>query len=331
MFDLVIDARMTKSGGIGTYLRNLMPYLEASGLKVAKIEEGPRIYSVAEQVKLPFLIPKCKVFWSPHFNVPLLPIRAKRRLVTIHDFYHLAHFKQLTALQKAYAKTVIPRAVKGADRLIVVSEFTKSQLPKFFPDFSGRVDVIVCGPGNKAEPKSSLNIPGKFFLFVGNLKPHKNLELLLRAFQLANIEEHLLIVGKKEGFIRGMDFEKLKIPSRVHFLGEISDPELADLYRRAKALVFPSLYEGWGSPPIEAMQAGCPVIAARAASIPEACGDAALYFDPRSAEELAWILRSFGEERSEYIARGFKRAQMYSWEKCANQHLEIIRQELLRS
>lgn len=328
MYDLIIDARMQYHGGIGTYLRHLLPHLESSGLRIAKIEDGPSIYSLKEQVELPFLIPTCHVFWSPHFNIPLLPIRATYRLVTIHDFYHLAHIAELTLLQKVYAKYVIQRAIKKANSLIVGSLFTKRELYKFFPDFNGHVEFIPHGPGSLLPLEEPIDIPKPFFLFVGNLKPHKNLQMLLDAFERLNTTHHLIVVGKKEGFIRGVDINALSCKKHVHFLGQVAASQLTYLYKQAIALIFPSLYEGWGFPPIEAMQAQCPVLAANSASIPEVCADAALYFDPRNSDDLVQLMKNISNDsnlRRMLIKKGDQRIRNFSWKECANRHLALIK------
>ncbi len=328
MYDLVIDARMQYHGGIGTYLRNLLPYLESSGLRIAKIEKGPPIYSLREQLLLPFLIPPCHVFWSPHFNIPLLPILATYRLVSIHDLYHLAHIAELTLLQKIYAKYVIRKAIKKAHSLIIGSLFTKQELYKFFPDFSGRVECIPYGPGSLLPPEEPMDIPKPFFLFVGNLKPHKNLHLLLNAFEHLKETHSLIIAGKKEGFLRGIDTSILSGKKYVHLLGQVTAPQLTYLYKQATALVFPSLYEGWGFPPIEAMQAECPVLAANSASIPEACGDAALYFDPKDSKDLVRLMKKISSDfslRKLLIEQGKQRIKNFSWQECAKKHLALIR------
>jgi glycosyltransferase involved in cell wall biosynthesis len=332
MYDLVVDARMQRHGGIGTYLQNLLPFIEKSGLKILKIESQEKIYSIEEQIKLPWKIPRTKLFWSPHFNVPLLPIFAKKRLVTIHDFYHLAYLKQLSLLQKTYAQIVIAAAMRKSSRLIVGSAFTKQELYRFFPRFSRRVDVVLYGPGAAAVEGEceafSQKLPSHFFLFVGNLKPHKNLETLVRAFGKLNGEQHLVVVGKQEGFIRGINWEKYCRVPNVHFLGQVRANELTLLYRRANALVFPSFYEGWGFPPLEAMAQGCPVIAAKAASIPEACGEAAMYFDPQSAQQLTTVMGNVEQWREQCIVQGKKQVEKFCWKRCAEQHLEIFYEEL---
>ena len=141
MKEICLDARMLDSGGIGVYLKRIIlgltsfrlrllvfpdaiikyPWLSPFELLVAPFP----IYSVQEQIRLPFLIPSCDIFWSPHFNIPLLPIRAKKRVVTIHDVYHLAFAPTFKPWERVYAKTVIQRAVSCSHVVITISEFSK--------------------------------------------------------------------------------------------------------------------------------------------------------------------------------------------------------------
>ncbi len=360
MKKICIDARMIEHSGIGTYLKNLIPLLSKGDLDLTLIVsqnalktspwllsyplifcEDP-IYSLREQIHLPQLIPPCDLFWSPHFNAPLFPIRAKKRLITIHDLYHLAFFSQLHWMKKIYARIVISQAMRKADRVVTVSLFTLSEIEKFFPKFFKKTSVVYCGVSptqfskvpEKNEKILSL-LPQKYFLFVGNVKPHKNLLGLLQAFQLLAREKRdvfLVIVGK--GF--GKLFEELmerfgNIREKVLWLKNIPDEDLPMIYHRSCALVFPSVYEGFGLPPLEAMASSCPVIASRIASIPEICEDAALYIDPYDPLTMKdAMVKILGDThlRQHLIASGKKRIEQFSWKKSAAQHLAII-EELL--
>jgi glycosyltransferase involved in cell wall biosynthesis len=119
----------------------------------------------------------------------------------------------------------------------------------------------------------------------------------------------------------------LKLAKNIHVLGEVDEATLVWLYSKARAFVFPSLYEGWGLPPLEAMQHGCPVIASSAASIPESCGKGALYFDPKDTERLAMHLSAVAlseKVRQDLIDKGARRIQDLSWERCAKEHLQLL-------
>lgn len=335
---IVIDIRMFLHSGIGTYLQNILPYLQKSKHdifllgKEGDIKINAPIYSLREQFVIPLKVPACDIFWTPHFNVPILPTKAKANVVTINDVFHLAHIDQFSFFKRLYAKKVLAKAISKASRVICISEFTKSELLKFFPEFKKKFHVIYLG-GGQHFLQNSTEIPAisfPFFLFVGNCKPHKNLQLLLEAFTKFLPKDtssmHLVIAGKKEGFIHGMKFPKFlpDVEKKIHFLGKVSQGELHWLYQRASALIFPSLYEGWGFPPLEAMQFQCPVIASHAASIPEACGNAALYFNPHDAEDLCQKMLSISFLKKHLIQEGEKRIKELSWEVSAKKHLKIF-------
>lgn len=272
-----IDARMIRCGGIGTYIQNLLPYLS---LEVAPLKSP--IYSLREQLEFPRKIPPCDLFFSPHFNVPLLPIRAKKRIVTIHDVFHLDHNMHM-------ARPLLKKAASST-HIITVSEFSKSRILHYFP----KANVTVIHPGAdhllNIEPRP-LDVHKPFYLCVGNEKPHKNL-----------------------AFVRKI------VPNLVIAKGDLPIENLVWLYQNAEALIFPSLYEGWGLPPLEAMSLGCPVLASNATSIPEACGDAALYFAPTSPETLLEAIALLPEKRKILIEKGRRRAASLTWKQTAKLH-----------
>lgn len=291
---------MVKHGGIGTYLRSILNHLD----QITPLEFDAPIYSLKEQWELSRRVPECDLFWSPHFNVPLFPIRAKKRVVTIHDVYHLDHLDQFSPLKRLYAKSVIGRAIKTADQVITISHFSKSRLLRYFPEIEHKIRVIHSGCDHllsvKPEP---VQVTKPFFLFVSNIKPHKNLPLLLEMMKGCKSHQ-LVVVGKGE-----------------YGLGPVTEGQLVWLYQNADALLFPSFYEGWGLPPLEAMSLGCPVLASHAASIPEACGAAALYYSPYDLGELQKCINELPARRKELIERGLERASIFTWKKCADQHL----------
>lgn len=335
---IVIDVRMLNHSGIGTYLQNLLPYFQETRHKIYLLGKGldidvkAPIYSLREQWEIPLKVPECDVYWSPHINVPLLPIRAKTRIVTIQDLYHLVHIKTFSFHKRLYIKKIVAHAVSTASKVICISEFTKKEILRYFPETEKKLEVIYLGAGQQFINKS-VKVPGivfPYFLFVGNCKPHKNIQLLLEAFQkFLNFSKqsiHLVIAGKKEGFIHGMKFPALpqSIQNKIHFVGTVSKEQLAWLYQHAYSLVFPSLYEGWGLPPFEAMRFGCPVIASNAASIPEACQDAVSYFDPFNTQDLCEKMVELPDQKEKLIQAGYKRISQLSWEKSAKKHLQVF-------
>jgi len=362
MRSLIIDLRMINYSGIGTYLKNLVPFFKDSifSLKVlGNVREvknflkddteiipfGAPIYSISEQLSYPLIIPRCDVFWSPHFNAPILPIKAKKRIVTIHDVYHLAFYESFNSLQKVYIKLVINSAVNLSDKIITVSNFSKSEIIKYTKVNPEKIEVIYNGVDNNRfkildrkvlEPFRS-KYPENFILYVGNVKPHKNLKNLLKAFsiiQKKNYKDYyLVIVGKKEGFITGdkeifqILEDSYELRTKVIFTGYIEDDELPVLYNLARLFVFPSLYEGFGLPPLEAMACGCPTVVSNLSAIPEVCGDASFYVNPLEPEEIALgILKVLNSDdlRKNLIEKGLERVKSFNWEKSAKKHRETI-------
>ena len=170
-----------------------------------------------------------------------------------------------------------------------------------------------------------------YVLYVGTRAFYKNFARLLLAMRKVTEswpELHILVVGSPFNQTEQEWISALGLEKRIRQVSEISDPELAGLYRDSEALVYPSLYEGFGIPPLEAMACGTVVIAARSSSIPEVVGEDAILFDPYSTEELAasiLSLREIGAERSEYIRRGRERAMRYSWDRTAERTVDVYR------
>lgn len=358
---LCLDARMLHASGIGTYLQNLIPALaenfsltligDVQALKGYQTQVVPTslpVYSVAELYTLPRLVPPCDVFWSPHYNVPVLPIKAKKRLVTIHDVFHLALFRTLTLKQKLYAQLMFKAATKLSDQIITVSAFSKSEIIKYTHVLPDKVKVIHNGVDHQCfriiqdegwlqAVKQKYQLPDKFILFVGNVKPHKNLMSLVKAFDKIKEEipdVSLVIVGKKEGFITGeSDLFQLinqheSLANSIIFTGFVATEDLPVVYNLANLFVFPSLYEGFGLPPLEAMACGCPVLVSDQASMPEICGTHIDYVDPLDIRSLSMKIKEMvnldKEQREALTKTGLDKTADYTWEKSITRHIELI-------
>ncbi len=358
---ITVDARMLHASGIGTYLRNLLPRIVASRpdwsftilgdpdelrkepwvetRSVSIIPFRPAIYSVGEQIQLAWRPPASHMFWAPHYNFPLL--WRSKLLVTIHDVCHLA-LPQLVRgpHRRAYARFMFRALRRRASCVICVSEFTRAEFLRLVSG-NGRPPVTVHNGIDAAwfgvRPAVSPHAR-PYLLYVGNVKPHKNLGTLLEAFrQIAgSIPHDLVIVGRQTGFITADEAvvrSAAGLQGRVRFTGELPSRDLERFMAHADAFVFPSLYEGFGFPPLEAMAAGCPTVVARSASLPEVCGDAALYFDPSRADQLASALtRLLSDEglRGELGRRGRQQAAKFSWDRCSEQTLAVIEATLAR-
>jgi len=357
---IVIDIRMINHSGIGTYLRNLIPiivntchdfqyiflgpvntlksYEWANQGNVDLINCNSMIYSIKEQVELGLkLHSNISLFWSPHYNIPLL--YRGNLLVTVHDLFHLAMPDLVKGFHKRlYAKTMFSQLCRRAKAIICISEFTKNELIRLAHCKEDKIRLIPNGVDQSWRYVKKQNNPyyKPFFLFVGNVKPHKNIKNLIRGYALIKdqIEQDLIIVGKKDGFLTGDDeaiVEAGKLGSRINFSGFIDNETLIQYYKNADALVFPSLYEGFGLPPLEAMICGCPIIVSNKSSLPEVCGDAALYCDPYSITDISEKMIMFSRNsslRETLVQKGYTRAERFSWEECAKKTISVI-QEIL--
>ena len=353
---IAIDCRMWNASGIGTYLQNIvtrlisqMPDAEfvllgnegalndvcAENASVRRL--AVPIYSVQEQWAVPLAIPTgTTLFWAPHYNVPVflsVPL-----LVTIHDAAHVAMPELFPGWRKRiYSAVMFRAALQKAQKILTVSQFTANELQRLFGIWAVPEQIQVISNGvdqawYSIPPQERPHERG-YLLYVGNVKPHKNLRGLVAAFglMLDYVDLDLLIVGEKEGFLTG-DYELMetaqKYGDRVHFTGRVSFELLQQYYAHAMALVLPSFYEGFGLTALEAMAAGCPVAASRAASLPEVCGDAAIYFDPSDVTDIAAVLLrrvSADSLRQNLIVRGRKNVQDYSWDIAAGKTVEAMR------
>ncbi|MGE4497180.1 MAG: glycosyltransferase family 4 protein [Deferribacterales bacterium] len=355
---LSVDFRMCRASGIGTYIRNIVPFLIDSfditllgnpeeikafpwADRVKIIGTSSPIYSVSEQAELFRKVPECDVFWSPHYNVPLLPVRAGKRLVTVHDAYHLAAESGIfSAVQRAYAKFVMRRAVSLSDVVLTVSEFSKGEILKYCPADAAKIKVVYNAVDEKLfsglknpDVIKKYSLPDDYILFVGNVKPNKNLITLLRAMELMD-GVNLVIAGKKDGFITGdsavaeMVNGTKSLKNRVFFTGYIDDADIPSVYAAASVFVFPSLYEGFGIPPLEAQASGCPVVSSPAASLREVCAESVVYCDPLNPADIAekvMNVRGSAELRAGLISKGYENILRFGWEKSAREIEEIIK------
>ena len=313
-----------------------------------KVLADYRWYSFSEQLLFVRMLYKHQLdlMHFPHFNVPLLYRR--KFVLTIHDLI-LLHFPTIRAtrlnpfgywIKYAAYKWNIYSAAKRAETIITVSEFTKNDIISQYPTLQKKIIVTYeasddsCKFSNIA-PSFVLQKCGiikPYLLYVGNAYPHKNLEKLIDAFELVLIKYpnmQLALVGKEDFFYKRIkEYSIRKNVSGVHFLGFVSDSDLDVLYRFADIYVFPSLYEGFGLPPLEAMAKGAVVVSSDHACMQEILGDAAFFIDPENAEIFSkGIIRVMADKILKYdlIQKGYQQVTKYSWKKMATETLEIYK------
>lgn len=277
-------------------------------------------------------------------NSALPATRDARGVLTIHDLGPLRHPGHLPRRLASDFRRGVADAAKRADRIVTVSDFTAGEVVDLLGVPRGRIETIRPGvsaafaePGDVEEDRRVLAarhaIVGPFLLFVGTTNPRKNLPRLLEAFAAARttarLPHRLVIAGD-----RGHDDVRAAVAERglgdaVRIAGYVEEADLPRLYRAAGALAFPSLYEGFGLPVLEAMAAGCPVLTSSTSSLPEVAGDAAVLVDPASTDAIAdGLVRILTDAalRERLVAAGRRRAAQFSWRPFAERHLAIWRE-----
>jgi glycosyltransferase involved in cell wall biosynthesis len=265
------------------------------------------------------------------------PLLKRRQLITVHDATVRAMPQSFSRSYRWLHNTMVSVLGRSAHSVMTVSEFSRDELRHWFG--LCRKDILVGREGGEHAVQVTDEAAvlrkhglesGRYVLGVGSVKPNKNFGLVGRAMRLLpDYPWPVAIAGAKDiGIFRDAD----AVADGFRFLGFVPDDELAALYHHAACFVLPSLYEGFGLPAVEAMANDCPVLAARAASIPEVCGDAALYFDPHDAASLADALQLVARQpelRQRLVAAGRMRLARYHWRANAQVLLDHLAQNLL--
>ena len=255
------------------------------------------------------------------------------QILTIHDLLSL-RFNNISLHQRLYYKFLLPYLVSKAKFIIAISETTKNDIIQFLKCPEDKIHVIHNGYDESIyypiddKPQLIAKEYGfeNYFLAVGPTYPHKNFEKLITAYNklspLEKIQNPLLIAGGKNPYLKYLKelVTSLRLTEHVHFLGYVPSNLMPSLYREAYALIFPSLYEGFGMPPLEAMACGCPVITSSTSSMPEVCGNAVLYINPAKEDTITTALRKLTNDSQLYEelkTKGLIQARKFSWNKTA--------------
>jgi glycosyltransferase involved in cell wall biosynthesis len=255
-----------------------------------------------------------------HFPLSVMvpPLDRPPAAATVHDLQHELYPQFFSRAERTYRRLVYGRTVAAAKIVIAISEHARQTVIERYGLDPHRVVAIPLGVDHeRLSPGTELREP--FLLYPANGWRHKNHARLFEAFALvrrSRPELRLVLTGTGH---------PATLPDGVESRGRVPDDELVRLYRTASALVFPSLYEGFGLPALEAMACGCPVACSNATSLPEVCGDAAQLFDPTSAEDIARAIEDVLDDPAPYVARGLSRAAGYSWEATARRHKDVYR------
>ena len=358
-----LDLRMWNHAGIGRYIRELFGAMfrledpnrftvlaygeDEESIKTVMnggqfVRARSKIYSLEEQAEVFKFSREVSLLHVPHFNAPFFC--HSRLVVTIHDLIYLKENRfSGSVFAKGYVRGLISGVEKNSGAVIAVSDFTRRDIEKSFPRLSGRISVIheaassVFRAGERAVERdliSKFGLSGEYVLFVGSLKAHKNIPVLLDALESiikSGVSAQLAIVGRKDLKETAL-LERIKNSgSFVRYLGEQSDDNLALLYQGARALVIPSLWEGFGLTAVEAMACGTPVISSDRASLPEVVGDAGLLFDPENQEQLVeHLVNVFQDDelRNVLSCKGLERTKVFSWDNAARKTFALYQKVL---
>ena len=361
---IAIDCRSSfpGRGGIGRYAENLgrrIPLLDQNNNyvilttdrqkeKICSYEKVQQmqfptgmIDPLWEQTCLPSILKEhaINLYHNPCFSLPIA--KEKLKLVTtIHDVVFREKPELVEEKLCAYLDRWTQVACKIADAIITVSEYSKRQLIRYYDVSPNKIEVIYNGIDAKFKKASPMQcsivcqryrLPEKFLLYLGSIEPKKNIERLLEAMQIIK-EKHrdypLVIAGGKGSKQYDIEnaIQKLKLKDSVLLIGYVDESDVVPLLSQANIFIYPSLYEGFGFPPLEAMACGTPTIVSNATSLPEIVGSSALVFDAEDSQSLASAIERLLSDNQEYMAlvwKGKSQAEKFRWEECARRTLDV--------
>jgi glycosyltransferase involved in cell wall biosynthesis len=337
-FDDIIY-NIQKQGGISRYWQEMTSRVILSEKFCIIRDRNPKFF---RYIPVPT---SCQIFHSSYYRSPLG--RKSKRVVTVHDFLYqhglvknpnsFLHIQQMS------------QSINTADAIICVSESTKRDLLFFFPHLKEfpSINIIPHGSSLSLPPdtinqeldgidSNIQNILSKHYILVVCKKraKHKNFESALLAFlnsSLVKLGFSMLCVGSQFSAKEIEHLTYLGLQNNVFALSNLSNFEMSYVYNNAFALVYPSLYEGFGIPPLEAMNLGCPVIASNTSSLPEVVGDAGILVDPRDINSISLALEELLDEnvRKNYISKGFERSKLFAWDLTSKKHIELYESLIL--
>ena len=358
------QAAIGKKSGVGQYVyhlvKNMQPFLEKMNLNISFFDfnragkniskpagvhlqrsqlPGKVLFGLWKYVSFPdygWIFRNADLYHFPNFVIR--PVKRGKKIVTIHDlsFLRLPHFGEEKNIR--FLTSQLNKTLERADAVIVDSYFTKSEMTKLTSYDEKKIYPIHLGVNERIRRitdkqylktiRTQYNLPDKYILFLGNIEPRKNLELLLKAYDKWNNNQyHLVLAGmygwKYESIVKC--WENLKTKERIHFLGFVGEEDKAALYSMSSAFVFPSFYEGFGFPPLEAMLCDIPVIASSAESLSEVLQDNALFFDPSESEQLENRLEMLIKNNFQIsdLLKAREHAMCYQWQKTAARTFKV--------
>lgn len=352
------EANVVDRVGVSNYTLNLLREFHKSAgeetnfvvyLRKSPLSDLPKANKFFSYVVIPGSVAWSQVFFPAYLATHKKPdvlfcpahyiprFTSVKTVVTIHDVAYFYYPEEFLKKDLYKLENWTSYALSRSKKVISVSENTKKDIMKFYETPEKKITVVHNG-FNQARSSDALRefeAPSSpYLLYVGTLQPRKNVAKLVEAFNVLKKDHSdlkLYLVGKK-GWLYDEIFERVKelrLQDSIVFTGYVSNAEKNALYKHAQAYVLPSLYEGFGNPPLEAMSAGRPVVVSNNSSLPEICGDACVYFDPNDtmnmANKISDVL-SNKDLRASLKAKGLQRVKQFSWEKCARETLEVLKE-----
>lgn len=285
-----------------------------------------------------FVLPlkRCDLLFCPANIAPIFVPKSKKLVITIHDVSFITYPESFSPFFRLYYRFIVPINIRRADKIITVSHSSKSEIERYYPASKGKIEVVHLAASKMFK---KLDIAKKEqLLYVGSLNERKNFTGVIEAFKLLNTDRYrLVVVGNfSSSFALTADskavLDEVKNNPHIDLKQSVDNSELVKIYNESKLFVFPSFYEGFGLPLLEAMSCGTPVITSNTTSLPEVGGSAAIYCNPSSPEEIRdkiELVLSSTKVQQSLIKRGLKRAQELSWRRSALRHQEVFT-DLLR-
>jgi len=291
---------------------------------------------------IPFQIEKTKFDLILNFSqVPNFFRFNSQYIITVFDLTPLILPRAHKTGKSVLFKLLLPRTLRYADNIITVSESTKRDIMKYFNVPENKIKVIYLAANKHYRPirnnvllesvREKYSLPSKFILFVGTFEPRKNIPAILKAFRRLNPPDYKLVLVGKRGWKLNQIFQlidSLNLKEKVLLPGYVETKDLPVFYNLASLFVYPSFYEGFGLPPLEAMACGCPVITSNTSSLPEVVGDAGIMIDPRDVTSIAGAMKMVlvnENLRKEMSLKGIMQAEKFSWEKAATETMELYK------
>ncbi len=322
---ILADGRWVGTHGIGRFSHEVLSRLK----NISILREGPPPLSIQNLFWQPYYLyrhkNKYKLFFTPGFNP--VSISTMPSIITIADLIHLYGPEKQNVAKKAFYEFLIKPSLYRALKIFTVSEFSKRSIAEWGNIPSEKIINVGCGISASFYPDGEKHDPGyPYFLYVGNMKAHKNIPRLIHAFANADFDGKLILTGERSPLILEI-IQKKHLENRIIFSKKLDEETLAKYYRGAMGLLFPSLYEGFGLPPLEAMACGTPVLASNVTSIPEVVGNAVLLINPYEQDAITEGINQLVHDdalRKSFLRLGLERAQVFSWDKTAGKIQEVL-------